>query len=108
MFTLKKTPGRDFLILNLTDPQLGNEEWAEGHKNRRILEKTIREVIERVKPDLITISGDLSWAGHHHAYDMLADYLDTFGILTKAEHTSITILQKLISPSPALIFCTRE
>ena len=80
MFTMKKTPGKPFLVLNLSDPQLGDGEWAEGHKNRRILEKTVREVVERVKPDLITVSGDLSWAGSDHAYDMLADFLDTFEI----------------------------
>ena len=27
MITLKKTPGKDFLILNISDPQLGNGEW---------------------------------------------------------------------------------
>lgn len=80
MFTLKKTPGKDFLVLNLTDPQLGDGEWEEGHRNRRILETTVRELVARVKPDLITISGDLSWAGHHHAYDMFADFMDSFEI----------------------------
>ena len=80
MFTLKKTPGKPFLVLNLSDPQLGDGEWAEGHKNRRILEHTVRTLVDRVKPDLITVSGDLSWAGSDHAYDMLADFLDSFEI----------------------------
>ena len=80
MFTMKKTPGKPFLVLNLSDPQLGDGEWAEGHKNRRILETTVKELVARVKPDLITVSGDLSWAGSDHAYDMLADFLDTFEI----------------------------
>ncbi|MBR3998870.1 MAG: metallophosphoesterase, partial [Clostridia bacterium] len=80
MFTLKKSPDKDFLILNLTDPQLGDSEWAEGHKNRAILEKTVRELVDRVHPDLITVSGDLAWAGHDIAYDCLADLLDAFGI----------------------------
>lgn len=80
MITLKKTSGVPFLVLNLSDPQLGNGEWDEGHKNRRILEKTVHTLVECVKPDLITVSGDLSWAGNDLAYDMLADLLDSFGI----------------------------
>ena len=80
MTTFKKESGKEFKILNLTDTQLSNEEWADGHTHRAILEYTVKELIERVKPDLITVSGDLSWAGHDHAYDMLADFLDGFGI----------------------------
>ncbi|MGM9625633.1 MAG: metallophosphoesterase family protein [Eubacteriales bacterium] len=79
MFLLKKTAGKDFLVLNLSDPQLGNDEWEEGG-NCRILKKTVGELIERVRPDLITVSGDLSWAGNDRAYDMLADYLDSFSV----------------------------
>lgn len=80
MITLKKTPGRDFIILNISDPQLGNEEWEENHQNRKILTSTMTELVNRVHPNLITVSGDLSWAGHTHAYRMLADFLDTFQI----------------------------
>lgn len=80
MITLTKKHGKDFKILNLTDTQLSNEEWSEGHKHRAILEYTAKELIERVKPDLITVSGDLSWAGHDHAYDMVAQLIDSFGI----------------------------
>ncbi len=80
MITLKKSPDRDFLILNLTDPQLGNEEWDENHKNYKILTTTIRTLIERTRPDLITVSGDLAWAGCTKAYSMLADFLDRFRI----------------------------
>ena len=80
MFTLKKSTDRDFLILNLTDPQLGNEEWDENHRNFKILTTTIRTLIERERPDLITVSGDLAWAGCTKAYTMLADFLDSFKI----------------------------
>ena len=73
---------------NMTDVYFGvsapgenwHEEWADGHKARRILEHTVRELIERTSPDLITISGDLAWAGHDHAYDMLASFIDSFNI----------------------------
>lgn len=80
MFTIQKKSGMDFKILNLSDPQLGNAEWAEGHKNRAILRYTINTLIERVHPDLITITGDLSWAGNMEAYKALADTIDAFGI----------------------------
>ena len=80
MLTLKKTPGRDFILLNLSDPQLGDEEWAPDHPHRRILEGTVWELVRRVSPDLITVSGDLAWAGNDLAYDALADFLDGFGI----------------------------
>ena len=37
MITIHKDPGRDFIILNLTDPQMNNAEWEEGHPHRRTL-----------------------------------------------------------------------
>ena len=40
MIHLNKTAGRDFVILNLTDTQLSNEEWADGSQKRAILEYT--------------------------------------------------------------------
>ena len=80
MITLHKKPDKDFKILNITDPQLSNEEWADTHKNRAILTHTITELVKSAEPDLITVTGDLAWAGHDVAYDALADFLDSFGI----------------------------
>ena len=80
MITLQKKKDKDFVVLNLTDPQLGNSEWEEGHQNRQILEYTVRELVSRVSPDLITVSGDLAWAGHTVAYEKLANFLDSFAI----------------------------
>ncbi len=80
MISLKKETGKDFIILNLTDPQLSDEEWAEGHKNGKILVKTVTELIRRVKPDLITVTGDLAWAGCYESYERLANLLDSFEI----------------------------
>ena len=80
MKTLVKKIGQDFKILNLTDTQLSDEEWADGHCNRQILEYTVTELVKRVQPDLITISGDLAWANHDHAYEMIASFLDSFDI----------------------------
>ena len=50
MFTLEKKPGRDFVLLNLSDPQLATENWEEGNEARRILTGTVTELLERVKP----------------------------------------------------------
>lgn len=80
MITLKKEPGKDFMILNLTDTQLSDEEWGEGHINRKIFVHTVNELVNKVRPDLITVSGDLAWAGHKVAYKALGDFLDSFGI----------------------------
>lgn len=80
MITLKKTPGKDFIILNFSDPQLGDDEWSPDHKNRKILTGTATEIINRVHPDLITISGDLAWSEDYTAYRRLADFIDSFGI----------------------------
>lgn len=80
MKILNKHPDKDFIILNLTDPQLSDQEWEVGHTNRKILEHTVNELIEQINPDLITISGDLAWAGHDHAYDMLAKLIDGYNI----------------------------
>ena len=80
MIILKKNPQKDFVVLNLTDPQLGASEWEDGHTHRAILERTITELVERVKPDLITVSGDLAWAGQEWAYEMFGLFLDGFQI----------------------------
>ena len=66
--------------MNLSDPQLSNQEWQEGRAEGRNLTKTVTCLINKVKPDLITVSGDLAWAGHFESYEHLADLLDGFGI----------------------------
>ena len=80
MFTLQKQPGKDFKILNFSDPQLGDAEWAEGHRNRAILLHTLRTLIKSERPDLITVTGDISWAGNMAAYKAFADEIDAYGI----------------------------
>ena len=80
MKKLIKDTNKDFVILNLSDPQLSNGEWAEGHKARAILEYTIKELMERVKPDLVTVSGDIAWAGDDYGYDMFAATMESYGV----------------------------
>ncbi|MBE5818054.1 MAG: hypothetical protein E7312_03260 [Clostridiales bacterium] len=80
MIKLKKQPNKNFKILNISDPQLDDSEWNDGEKSKEIITNTFAQLIERVKPDLITVSGDLSWSGCHAAYGKLADMLDSYGI----------------------------
>ena len=80
MITLQKSPEKDFVVLNLTDTQLGTPDWEEGHINRRVIERTVAELIKRTSPDIITVTGDISYAGDYEAYERFADFLDSFGI----------------------------
>ncbi len=70
----------DFRLLNLTDPQLKAEEWKADNQTGKIFKKTVETLIEKVSPDLITLSGDLSYAGDYESYKKIADYFDSFQI----------------------------
>ena len=61
--TIEKDPGRDFVILNLTDIQVDNADaFSEsGEKTRALLQ----ELVAKTHPDLITVTGDngRGWGG---------------------------------------------
>ncbi|MCQ2402697.1 MAG: metallophosphoesterase [Lentisphaeria bacterium] len=80
VFSLQKSADRDFVVLNISDPQLSPADWCAGSPYRKILIRTMEELVARVKPDLITISGDLAAPGCGTACETLASYLDTFRI----------------------------
>jgi len=80
MRVCRKTPGKDFVILNLTDVQMKNASWSEENFRSHVIKYTVKTLIERVKPDLITLSGDMSYAGQYEAYENLADLLESFKI----------------------------
>ena len=80
MIKLKNNSDKDFCLLNLTDPQLKIEEWDDDNQTGKILKKTVETLIERVSPDLITLSGDLSYADDFESYKKFADYFDSFKI----------------------------
>ncbi len=80
MKTFSKDKNKNFVILNLSDPQMGDEDWAEGHPHKDILTYTINELVNRVQPDLITITGDVAWADHYTSYENLSTLLDATGI----------------------------
>ena len=56
MITLTKKKNTDFKVLNLTDPQLLTHEWEKEHIGYKILTYTVNNLINEVKPDLITVS----------------------------------------------------
>ena len=80
MVTIKDNSKQDFCILNLTDPQLKSEEWDSDNKTGNIFKTTAETLIKRLSPGLITISGDLSYAGDFESYKNFADYFDSFKI----------------------------
>lgn len=77
---LEKSPDKDFIVLNLTDIHLDNAEWREGRIEKQIIEYVIEELINRVQPDLITVSGDLSYAGNTTAYKKVGELLEKYDI----------------------------
>lgn len=82
MFSFEMKNDR-FTVLNLTDPQLNECHWDKNHPDCgnffQILDLTVRTLINRVKPDLITVTGDISMADQPKAYPAFADYMDQFG-----------------------------
>jgi len=80
MITIKKAKNKDFVVLNLTDFQLSPGEWALTHKNGAIIDYTLKQLFEKVKPDLVTLSGDIAWCGDCEALELAACSLDRFGV----------------------------
>ena len=76
---LEKDPARDFVILNLTDIQLRLCELRQDADCVAIAEKTIKKLIERVKPDLITVTGDQGF-GDKTEILVVGRMIDKFGI----------------------------
>ena len=73
---LKKTPGEDFVVLNLADVQLDDDEQYD--KLGEYAEDCIRKLVADNEPDLITLSGDNAWGTM--SYIELIRLVDSFGI----------------------------
>lgn len=74
--TLKKTEGRDFVIINFADIQLSSDE-VYGDEGA-LAEATIKKCINDLKPDLITLTGDNAWCDM--GYIRIVNVLDSYGI----------------------------
>ena len=77
---VEKKPDEAFTVLNLSDSQLTSAEWHEGTVTRDVIIYTLNELINRIDPDMITLSGDLAWAEEIGSYRNLAEILDGYGI----------------------------
>lgn len=80
MILLKKDPNKDFKILNISDPQLRDKDWIRCNRTYDILINTVNTLIKNVEPDLITVSGDISWSDNYLSYEKFSDLIDSFGI----------------------------
>lgn len=58
---LIKRRDKDFVILNITDIQFNDT--LDKFDGKKFTSDTVCTLVERVKPDLITVSGDFVW-GH--------------------------------------------
>lgn len=77
MFKLKMK-NDEFKVLNFADAHLGGDELNPEHRNSKMIKKTISELMERVKPDLVTFSGDQAWRESPQSYEVLASTMDEF------------------------------
>ena len=76
---LEKDPEKDFVILNLTDIQLRLPELRKDADCVAIAEKTIRKLVEKTRPDLITVTGDQGF-GDKTEILRVGGMIDKFGI----------------------------
>ena len=80
MTVIKKNPHRDLVILNLTDLHYGADGDYDAATVDRVLRYTVSQLLNRVKPDLITVSGDLANENDLETYREIGQYLNSFGI----------------------------
>ncbi|MBQ7475521.1 MAG: S-layer homology domain-containing protein [Clostridia bacterium] len=80
VFYVDKEPGKEFKILNITDPQLNNDDAEKGEYAGLFLKKIVDELVASEKPDLITVTGDLAMGGEFGALSYLIDVLDATGV----------------------------
>ena len=76
---LEKNPEKDFVILNLTDVQLGDGEIDFNAEFVRRADKTIDELVKKIQPDLITVTGDQGY-GTKKSIECVGGLIDRYGI----------------------------
>jgi len=75
----KKIKKRDFTILNLTDIQLFENDIQYNTKYFRTAKKVIEILVKKVKPDLITVTGDQGY-GTKKTIVKIGNFIDQYGI----------------------------
>ena len=76
---IEKQPNKEFVILNLTDVQLGDGEIDFNAEFVRRADKTIEELVNKVQPDLITVTGDQGY-GTEKSILYVGNLIDRYGI----------------------------
>ncbi len=71
---MQKEPDKDFVILNLADIQVGD------YKSTKTLKSTITTLINRNRPDLITLSGDQFTSIAFFTIKDILNFINDFGI----------------------------
>ena len=75
-FEIEKKPDKDFVVLNFTDIQMNNTEDV-GDVGA-LAWGTVKRLVEEIKPDLITLTGDNAW--QFLSYNNLIRQIDSYGI----------------------------
>ncbi|MBQ7507754.1 MAG: metallophosphoesterase, partial [Spirochaetales bacterium] len=73
---IEKDSSKDFVILNLTDIQLGTSAFQIEFPRIRTM---ISALVEKVRPDLITMTGDMSYGCGPAIYG-ICSFIDSFEI----------------------------
>ncbi len=77
--TIEKKKDKDFVILNLADVQMCDLEDLGKHS--RIIHKEITYLVNEIKPDLITLTGDQTWSNENLiSLKLLISWLDSYKI----------------------------
>jgi len=80
MLSIEKSPGKEFTILNLGQPQMSLAEWAEEQTEPNMLQYTVEKLMEQVQPDLVTVLGDVSWALERRSYTLFAEMMEKYAV----------------------------
>ncbi len=81
MVTLQKNPDQSFTVLNLTDVQIVQSDIQENSPCLKLFLKTVNELIERSRPQLITISGDITYGDGDSSFEVyryFAEFIESF------------------------------
>ncbi len=77
--TFTKKNGRDFVILNITDPHFADYDYRAFFAFQGTA--TIKKLVEAVKPDLITVTGDIVCSDSTvYSIKRFTDLMESFGI----------------------------
>ncbi len=79
MVTVKKERGRDFVILNLTDNHFGDYDYRRFTALE--VEFTAKQLVKKLKPDLITVTGDIVCTDSTiYSVKRFTDLMESFGV----------------------------